>query len=289
MQSPNDHPVWHGRALLEATQTPFSVAGHQTRSVIFREGDPCDSVMHIEKGRVRLGVMARNGKEAICGLLGMGAFLGEEALAGQTVRRQTATAMTAVEVLVVAKAQMIRLLRTQPAVADRFIAHILARNIRLEADLTDQLLYSGEQRLARRLLVLADCDERHPRRCALPSVSQEIIAEMVGTTRSRVNAFMSKFKKLGWIEEAGGVLLVTPALLRVVHDGHGGVFTGATSLPQVATAEHGPWPTGGSTRSAHGRTAPSGYERSGRGRGYDDARGARPHGDALTRAWEGMV
>ena len=122
MQSPNDHHVWQVRALLEATQTPFSVAGHRPRSVIFRQGDRCDSVMHIEKGRVRLGVTARSGKEAICGLLGMGAFLGEEALAGQSVRRQTATAMTATEVLVVAKAQMIRLLRTQPAVADRFIA-----------------------------------------------------------------------------------------------------------------------------------------------------------------------
>ena len=243
MQSPNDHHVWQVRALLEATQTPFSVAGHRPRSVIFRQGDRCDSVMHIEKGRVRLGVTARSGKEAICGLLGMGAFLGEEALAGQSVRRQTATAMTATEVLVVAKAQMIRLLRTQPAVADRFIAHILARSIRLEADLTDQFLHSGERRLARMLLLLADCDERHPRRCALPSVSQEIIAEMVGTTRSRVNALMGKFKKLGFIEEAGGVLLVTPALLRVVHDDDDGVLTHATALPQTATAEQGPWRT----------------------------------------------
>lgn len=289
MQAQNDHHMWQVRALLEATQTPFSVAGYTPQAVIFRQGDPCDSVMHIEKGRVRLGVTARSGKEAICGLLGRGAFLGEEALAGQTVRRQTATAMTATEVLVVAKAQMIRLLRTQPAVADRFIAQILARNIRLEADLTDQLLNSGERRLARTLLTLADCDERHPRRCALPSVSQEIIAEIVGTTRSRVNALMGKFKKLGFIEEVGGVLLVTPALRRVVHDGDGDVLTHATSLPQTATPEHGPWPTGGSTRSTHGRTAQSGHACAGRGRGHDDQRCARPHGDALTRGWEGMV
>ena len=223
MQPQNDRHPRDVRALLEATQTTFSAAGYEPRAVIFLQGDPCDSVMHIEKGCVRLAVTARSGKEATCGLLGTGAFLGEEALGGQAVRRQTATAMTATEVLVVAKAQMIWLLRTQPAVADRFIAHILARNIRLEADLTDQLLNSSEQRLARTLLVLADCDERRPSRRVLPRVSQQIIAEMIGTTRSRVNAFMGKFKKLGFIEENGGVLLVTPSLLNVVHDGHGGV------------------------------------------------------------------
>jgi CRP-like cAMP-binding protein len=118
------------------------------------------------------------------------------------VRRQTAIAMTETEVLAVAKAEMIRLLRTQRVIADRFLAHVLERNIRLETDLSDQLLYSSEQRLAHTLLVLAGCDERRPCRCVLPDVSQEIIAEMVGTTRSRVNRFMGKFKKLGFIDEA---------------------------------------------------------------------------------------
>jgi CRP-like cAMP-binding protein len=184
--------------------------------------------MHIENGRVLLAVTAPSGKEVICGLLGSGAFLGEEALGGRPVRRQTATALTPTEVLVVEKAKMVRLLHTEQAIADRFIAHVLARNLRLEADLTDQLLHSSEQRLARMLLLLAACDERHPSRCALPDVSQEAIAEMIGTTRSRVNAFMCQFKKSGFIEEEGGVLQVNPSLLAIAHDGPRAVSDGTT-------------------------------------------------------------
>ena len=228
MQAENDRQPWNVRALLESTGTPFDVAGHGQGAVIFSQGDKCTSVMHIEKGRVRLGVTAPSGKEAICGLLGIGAFLGEEALGGHAVRRQTATAMTATEVLVVAKAEMIRLLRTQRAIADRFIAYILARNSRLEADLTDQILNSSEQRVARTLLALAAYDERRPCRRALPDVSQTIIAEMVGTTRSRVNKFMTKFKRLGFIEEDGERLQVTPSLLQVVHDGNRGIAHGTS-------------------------------------------------------------
>jgi CRP/FNR family cyclic AMP-dependent transcriptional regulator len=162
MQREKDRRPLNVRALLASTGAPFVVADYEPRAVIFLQGDPCDSVMHIERGRVRLAVTERSGKEAICGLLGTGAFLGEEALGGHAGRRQTATAMTATEVLVVAKAQMARLLRTQPAIADRFLAHVLARNTRLEADLADQLLCSSEQRLAHTLLVLANCDERRP-------------------------------------------------------------------------------------------------------------------------------
>lgn len=201
------------RALLGSTVTPFAVAEYGPRATIFVQGDPGDSVMLIEKGRVWLAVTARNGKEGIVGVLEAGAFLGEEALRGQPLRRQSATALTAAAVLVVAKAQMLRLLHTQPAIADRLIAHMLARNTRLESDLADQLLLSSEQRLARTLLVLAGCDPLHSCRCILPDVSQEIIAEMVGTTRSRVNAFMGKFKKLGFIEEAGGELRLNPSHL----------------------------------------------------------------------------
>ena len=127
--------------------------------------------------------------------------------------------MTATQVLVVAKVDMIRLLRTQPGLQDRFVAHLLARNIRLETNLTDQLLYSSEQRLAHMLLVLADCDAQRPRRWALPDVPQEIIGEMVGTTRSRANAFPGKFKKPGFIEEHSGVLHVNGARLHDVDDG----------------------------------------------------------------------
>ena len=224
MQRRNDRPM-NVRALLESLGTPFTIARYRPREALFRQGDACESVMYIEKGRVWLAVTTPSGQEAISGLLAAGAFLGEEALSGDVVRRQTAIAMTGTDVLVVAKAEMIRLLRTQQPFAERFIAHVLERKIRLEADLSDQLLYSSEQRLAHTLLVLAGCDERRPCRCVLPDVSQEIIAEMVGTTRSRVNTFMGKFKKLGFIDDAGGVVHVHPSLLHVVENSHPGRAT----------------------------------------------------------------
>jgi CRP-like cAMP-binding protein len=223
VQAGDDGHSWNVRTLLESTGTPFSVAQYEKRGVIFRQGDACDRVLHIEQGRVRLAGTTSAGKEATCGLLETGAFLGEDALGGQAVRRLTATAITAAEVLVVEQAQMIRLLHTQPAVLDRFIAHILARSIRLEADLTDQLLNCCEHRLARTLLVLAGCDERRLRRRPLPDVSQAVIAEMVGTSRSRVNTLMGKFRKLGFIEAETGVFLVNPSLLQVVNDSHRGI------------------------------------------------------------------
>jgi CRP-like cAMP-binding protein len=224
MKRRNDRPM-NVRALLESLGTPFTIARYRPREALFLQGDACESVMYIEKGRVWLAVTTPSGQEAICGLLAAGAFLGEEALGGDAVRRQTAIAMTETEVLAIAKAEMIRLLRTQRVIADRFLAHVLERNIRLETDLSDQLLYSSEQRLAHTLLVLAGCDERRRCRCVLPDVSQEIIAEMVGTTRSRVNRFMGKFKKLGFIDEAGGVVHVHPSLLHVVADSHPGRAT----------------------------------------------------------------
>ncbi|MDP2319850.1 MAG: Crp/Fnr family transcriptional regulator [Acidobacteriota bacterium] len=204
------------RDLLESTATPFRVVAYEPRATIFQQGDRCDSVMHIESGRVWLAVRAPSGKEAICSLAGTGAFVGEEALTGCDERRQSATAMMATQVVVVPVAPMTRLLRTQPGLLERFVAHLLARNLRLEDSLTEQLLYSSEQRLAHLLLVLANCDPRRPRRCALPVLPQEIIAEMVGTTRARVNAFMGKFKELGFVEENRGVRHVNPARLHVV-------------------------------------------------------------------------
>ena len=242
----NDRHPWNVRALLESTATPFTVADYGARAAIFHQGDPCDRVMHIERGRVWLAVTARSGKQAICGLLGTGAFLGEEALTGCGERRHSATAMTATQVLVVAKAQMIRLLRTQPGLADRFIAHLLARNVRLEASLTDLLWYASEQRLARLLLVLANCDERRPRRCALPDLPQEILAAMVGTTRPRVNGFLSKFKTLGFIQEHRGVLHVNPTRLHLVHDGDRHISIAASAaIPQAPASDERHWPLAG--------------------------------------------
>ena len=246
MQVPNDRHSWNVRALLESTATPFTIVDYGPRAAIFRQGDPCDSVMHIERGRVWLAVTARSGKEAICGLLDTGAFLGEEALIGCGERRQSAIAMTATQVLVVAKAHMIRLLHTQPGLMDRFIAHLLARNIRLEADLTDQIFNSSEQRLAHTLLVLANWDERFARRGALPDLPQEIIAEMVGTTRSRVNAFMGKFKKRGFIEDHSGVLYVNPVRLHLVPDGdRRSSIAASAAIPRAPESEERHWPLAG--------------------------------------------
>lgn len=246
MHVQNDRQPWNVRALLESTATPFIIADYGPRAAIFRQGDPCDSVMHIARGRVWLAVRGHSGKEAICGLLGAGAFVGEEALSGCGERRQSATAMTATQLLVVAKADMIRLLHTQPGLVDRFIAHLLARNLRLEANLIDQLLYCAEQRLAHLLLVLANCDERCPRRCALPRLPQGILAEMVGTTRSRVSAFMGKFKKRGLIEENRGVLHVNPARLHVVDDGDRRISIAASAEDlQAPEPEERHWPLAG--------------------------------------------
>lgn len=213
---PNPHSAV--RALLESTDTAFTTAMYTEGSAIFWQGDKGDTVMHIESGRVWLAVTKPSGKEAICGLLGPGAFLGEEALAGHPVRPHTATAMTETEVLVLAKDRMLQVIHAQPALASQFIEHTLARAIRLQSDLVDQLLFSAEQRLAHTLLLLAGCDERLPATGALPHVSQEIIAEMVGTTRSRVNLFMNRFKKLGFVvaDEAG--LSVHPDRLRLIQE-----------------------------------------------------------------------
>ena len=224
MQLQDERPL-NVHALLKSTGIPFTIAHYPPRARLFRQGDTCESVMYIEKGRVWLAVTAPDGKQGICGVLAAGAFLGEEALVGHAFRRQTATAMTATEVLVVPRAQMIQLLHSQPAIADRFIAHVVQRNTRLAADLSDLLLYSSKRRLAHALLLLAGCDERCHSRCKLPGVSQEIIAEMVGTTRSRVNLFMGKFKKLGFLERVGGVVHVDPSLLHLVDDSHRGRAT----------------------------------------------------------------
>lgn len=214
MPRQKDREPWNARVLLESTATPFAVANYRPRASIYLQGDPCDCVRYIEQGRVWLAVTARGGKEVICDLLGAGAFLGEEALVGRAERRQAAIALTATQLLVVAKGHMIQLLRTQPDLQNRLVTHLFARNARLEANLTDQLLSSSEQRLAHTLLALAGCDERHPCRCTLPDLPQAIIAEMVGTTRSRVNFFMGRLKKQGFLEESSGVLHVHPARLQ---------------------------------------------------------------------------
>jgi CRP/FNR family cyclic AMP-dependent transcriptional regulator len=211
-------PPFDAQRFLESVGLGKHVVVYAPKEVIFSQGDPCDSVMYVRSGAIELAVISHEGKEAIVGTLGPGDFLGEGALAGQPLRLATARATRLTTVLVVPKRQMIRLLHSHHTFSDRFIAHMLVRNTRLESDLIDQLFNSSEKRLARALLLLAryGTGEKQPR--SLPRISQETLAEMVGTTRSRVNFFMNKFKKLGFIEYNGG-LTIHPSLLTVVlHD-----------------------------------------------------------------------
>jgi CRP/FNR family transcriptional regulator, cyclic AMP receptor protein len=184
-------------------------------ATIFAQGDPATSVMYVVEGVVRLSVLSHAGKEAVVAVLDEGHFFGEGCLAGQPQRMATATAMAPSTIMAVDKRDMTRHLHARPAFADRFLTHMLTRNIRIEEDLIDQLFNSSEKRLARTLLLLARYGEPEASHRALPRVSQEVLAEMVGTTRSRVNFFMNKFRKLGFINYNGG-LKINNSLLTVV-------------------------------------------------------------------------
>jgi CRP/FNR family cyclic AMP-dependent transcriptional regulator len=211
-------PPFDARAFLEQAGISKRVMEYRPTAVIFSQGDPGESVLYIQKGAVRLSVLSHTGKEAIVGMLGSGDFLGEGALAGQPIRMGTATAMSHTSVLVVPKKQMIQLLHDAPGFSDRFIEYMLSRNIRIEEDLVDQLFNSSEKRLARTLLLLARYGKEDKPQGVLPKLSQEMLAEMIGTTRSRVNFFMNKFRKLGFIEYNGGLKINTSLLSVVLHD-----------------------------------------------------------------------
>ena len=181
------------------------VAEFKKKETIFSQGDPGTNVMYIQKGGVRLSVVNETGKEAVVAVLGPGDFFGEGCLAGQPLRMGTATAITPTTALVIEKKEMIRVLHAEHEFSDRFITYMLARNIRIEEDLVDQLFNSSEKRLARTLLLLARYGQEDKPQKVLPKISQEMLAEMVGTTRSRVNFFMNKFRKLGFIKYNGGL------------------------------------------------------------------------------------
>ena len=184
-------------------------------AAIFVQGDPATSIMFVKDGAVRLSVLSHAGKEAVVAVLESGSFFGEGSLVGQTQRMATATAMTPSQIVVVKKNEMARQLHARPEFADYFLRHMLTRNIRIEEDLIDQLFNSSEKRLARTLLLLARFGEPEASHRTLPKLSQETLAEMVGTTRSRVNFFMNKFRKLGFIEYNGD-LKINNSLLSVV-------------------------------------------------------------------------
>jgi CRP-like cAMP-binding protein len=190
----------------------------RAKQTVFSQGDPATNVMYIQEGAVKLTVVNETGKEAVVAMLGPGDFFGEGCLAGQSICIATATAISPTTVLVIEKNEMTRALHEQHELSDRFIAYMLSRNIRVEADLVDQLFNSTEKRLARTLLLLARYGAQGHPQSVLPKVSQEMLAEMIGTTRTRVNFFMNKFKKLGFVRYNGEIHVNNSLLSVVLHD-----------------------------------------------------------------------
>ena len=193
-------PAFDAQAFLDSPGLARTIVEYGRGESIFVQGDVCADVMYIQTGGVKLSVLSKNGREAVVAMLGPGDFFGEGCLAGQPVRMGSATAITPSAVMLVGKEKMVRLLHRQHAMSDRFISHMLSRNIRIEEDLVDQLFNSSEKRLARTLLLLARYGKPDKPARAVPKVSQDTLAKMVGTTRSRVNFFLNKFKRLGFIE-----------------------------------------------------------------------------------------
>ena len=213
---------FNAQAFLDSTGLSKRIVDFRRDEVVFAQGDKADSVLYLQKGGVKLSVVSKTGKEAVVAMLGPGDFFGEGCLAGQTLRIGSATAITPSSVLVIGKKQMIKVLHEQNGMSDRFIAHMLSRNVRIEQDLIDQLFNSSEKRLARALLLLARYGKQTKPRQVVAKISQETLSEMVGTTRSRVNFFMNKFKKLGFIEYDAdldaGIQINSSLLSVVLHD-----------------------------------------------------------------------
>jgi len=213
-------PSFDVQEFLESAGISKTIVQYKRGDVIFTQGDLSKHVMYLQTGGIKLSVLSKTGREAVVAMLAPGDFFGEGCLAGQRVRMGSATALAASSVLRVGRLQMVKLLHKQHELSDRFIAHMLARNIRIEEDLIDQLFNSAEKRLARTLLLLARYGKQDQPASVVPKISQETLAEMIGTTRSRVNFFLNKFKKLGFIEYEGELpLKINSSLLSVVlHD-----------------------------------------------------------------------
>jgi CRP/FNR family transcriptional regulator, cyclic AMP receptor protein len=211
----NKMHIFNAQLYLASVGVARKVVEYQRSEKAYSQGDLATTVLYIQRGSVKLSVVNEVGKEAVLAMLGPGDFFGEGGMAGQLVRMGTATAIAPTTLLVIEKKEMIRVLHTEHAFSDRFLAYMLSRNIRIEEDLVDQLFNSSEKRLARTLLLLAQYGKQDQPEKKLPKISQETLAEMIGTTRSRVNFFMIKFKKLGFISYDGG-LHVNDSLLSVV-------------------------------------------------------------------------
>ena len=211
-------PAFDVKLFLDSAGLGRKVAKFRGKETVFAQGNPAQSVMYIQEGGVKLTVVNEVGKEAVVAILGPGDFFGEGCLAGQLICMATATAIAPTTVLVIEKSEMLRVLHREHEFSDRFIVHMLARNIRVEEDLIDQLFNSTEKRLARTLLLLARFGAQSQPQKVLAKISQETLADMIGTTRSRVNLFMNKFRKLGFIKYNGEIHVNNSLLSVVLHD-----------------------------------------------------------------------
>ena len=209
--------AFDAKAFLTKVGTGRSISLYRKKQVIFAQGDSGDAVFYLEKGQVKLTVVSERGKSAVVAMLGPGDFFGEGCLAGQPVRMATASAMTDISVVRVERQAMVGLLHDPSLFSERFMTHLLARNVRFEEDLVDQLFNSSEKRLARVLLLLARFGKEGKTEPVIPKISQEVLAEMVGTTRPRISGFMNKFRKLGFIEYNGGLHIHSSLLNVLLH------------------------------------------------------------------------
>ncbi len=206
------------QAFLDSAGVARKIVEFKGKETLFSQGDASGTVMYIQKGGVKISVVSKTGKEAVVAILGPGDFVGEGGLAGQPLRMATATAVTPATVLVIDKKEMFRVLHAEHALSDRFITYMLQRNIRTEEDLIDQLFNSSEKRLARTLLLLARYGKEDKPQRVIPKISQETLAEMVGTTRTRVNFFMNRFREMGFIKYNGGLQVNSSLLSVVLHE-----------------------------------------------------------------------
>ena len=215
---PKISSAFSAQAFLDSAGISRRVVEYRKLQKIYVQGDPAKSVMYIHSGSVKLSVLSNRGREAVLGILGPTDFFGESCLAGQDIRMGSATAMIPTVLMVIEKNEMMRVLHAEHSLSDLFMSYILSRNIRIEEDLVDQLFNSSEKRLARTLLLLARYGTESQPQKVLPKVSQEMLAEMIGTTRTRVNFFMNKFKKLGFIQYNGGLHVNSSLLNVILHD-----------------------------------------------------------------------
>ena len=211
-------PSFDPKSFLARVGDGRSICKYRKGQVVFSQGDPGDAVFYIQKGRAKLTVVSEHGKEVVIAILGVEEFFGEGCLAGQAQRIATVTAMADSVIARLEKSAIIDVIHREPAFSELFIAHLLGRSIRVEADLVDQLFNSSEKRLARLLLLLANFGKEGTPEPVIAKISQETLAEMIGTTRSRVSFFMNKFRKLGFIEYNGGIEVHSSLLNVVLHD-----------------------------------------------------------------------